>query len=405
MSRAIEYTCVCFLLSTQAAVAAPLDTSAQSREVPLAYVRRLAMPRVTVRVTSSEGATGTRSATARSADRQKELGARAAEMLDAALRRGVSQLGGCTLASEVPGPIWPDSSDAGSHGRRSGVGGADAILAIAVDRFGVRTAFFRDVWLRAVAYVLIERTGELRGPVYAVGLGRSAPRLVRAGFMRSDEEILEEAVADASARLIRALDRGETPLFAADVRVAVVPSRVPDHALVRDADGGSARPLPVPALKRQSDVLFQPDVGPVAVLLPPAEVQSALKTRGIDIGDLWAGSTPNMPAIVELGRSLRADYLFMTAVSSASIGTFTGEDGFESIGDAAEVSALGVLVGIHDRRSLWVSEKLGSARSHIVTPEGSRRIRNSEQCVMDAAVAAMASVRFALEEWMRRRKN
>jgi len=421
VSRAFEYTCALLALSTQGD---GLRSPHALPKVPLAYIRALAVPPPVFAVRS--GASGAADLPLPEPERRK-LTERAAAQLDDALRGSLAKLKGLRIVSEMPDSAKlvsaAQKSALEAHPERDRVSpsigpgiqllarrlaeetGTDGVLLIAVDRFGVRTAFFREVWMRVVAHVVIERSGEVRGPIYAVGQARTAPRLVRAGFMRSDAELVTDAAADACANLIHGLERGDTAPFAADVRVAVIPAAVPDGAIAADQGAGTVERILVPALARQADVLFQPDIGPVAEHIGGDQVVAAMVGLGLTSGQLWTDSGADAAAAASVARALGAHYVFVSRVRAASVGRYESEDGSESVGDIAEVVADFGLVRADDARVLWRSDGSGSARSHIYTPEGPRRIRTRPQCVMDAAVAAFASGRFALEEWMRGRRK
>lgn len=419
MSRALEYTCACIALSTHAA-SALARPSAQARPVvPLAYVRRIVVAQVSVQLSGPHEEApvpAKRRPTARldRADPAQTAGLcrLGASRLDDALRLGLGGLGGFAVASERPIVTASESLEAGlpqatitEVGRMATAASADAVLIVRVDRFGVRTAFFREVWFRAVAFVVTVPSGDVRGPVYAVGAASTAPRLVRAGFMRDDAALAADAATDAANRLVRALDKGEQAPFSADTRVAVIPASVPETADFADRTGRVVERFAVPALARQADVLFQPDIGPVAVGIEPDAVVAGLAGSGLRTADVWTGDAPDIMRTARVGLRLGADYVFLSRVRAASVGPFEADDGSESVGDVAEVLADFALVRPDGRQALWRTQQSGSARSHIVAPEGPRRIRTREQCVMDAAVAAYAHGRFALEEWTRRRRN
>jgi hypothetical protein len=338
-----------------------------------------------------------------------DLAHRAAVQLDTALRDALPRLRGILLAPERTVVVWPSEPGSGKQtvpaedAQRLGNGaGCDAAILVAVDRFGVRTAFVREMWLRAVAYVVVARNGEVRGPIYAVGQARTAPRLVRPGFMRPDSDLLSDTVADACARLIRGLDKGDTAPFAADVRVAVLPAAVPARADIADASGRVIGGIEVGAMARQADVLFQPDVGPIAEIVEPARIKTTMAAMQMTSDVLWKAAGPDVQAVSQVGDALRAEYVFVSRARASTLGRFEAEDGAESVGDVAETLADFALVLVSEQRVLWRASCTGTARSHINTPEGTRRIRTREQCVMDSVVSAFSNGRLALEEWLRR---
>jgi hypothetical protein len=222
--------------------------------------------------------------------------------------------------------------------------------------------------------------------------------------MRDDASMVSDAAADCAGRLARALDRGDQAPFAADTRVAVLPALVPQVAVLTDESGTSIGTFDVPGLARQADVLFHPDSGPVAVEVEPQAVRATMAASGIGAADLWRADTPAADVAARAARGVGADFVFVSRVRAASVGPADEHDGV-AVGDLAEVLAVFGLVRVADEQVLWVSRQSGSARSHIVVREGARRIRTREQCVMDAALAAFAYGRFALEEWTRRKKN
>lgn len=388
--------------------------------MPLAYVRTLVVtPSALALPDGPAGEAGK----ARPLD-ERRLADAAVARLDVALREQLGKLRGLRVVladAAVKHPAGDGQQgpaiDLAAARDLAETNGADAVLLVSVDRFGLRTAFFREAWMRAVAHIVMARTGEARGPAYAVGQARTAPRLVRSGFMRSDEDLLSDAAVEACAALVRGLERGDTAPFAADVRVAVIPASVPMEAAVIGSDTdtldsprvksgtASERRIPVPALARQADVLFQPEIGPVAERVEADEVVSAMIGLGLTSGRLWSAGGPDAGAAASIGRAVAAQYVFVSRVRAASVGSYQADDGSESVGDIAEVVADFALIRADDETVLWRSDRSGSARSHIYTPEGARRIRTSVQCIMDAAVAAFAHGRFALEEWMRGRRK
>jgi len=406
MLRALEYTVALLALSMacergQAAGQVAHGTQPSA----LAYLRRLALPQAAPLAASATA--GKRDA----AGLDRALLVRVCAVLGQKLESRLTQSGSSVLRPSGEVPAWVAERETGRPSpdvlaarRLARETGADACVCVAVDRAGVRDALFRELWIRAIVWVVPANEENVRGPVFALSVARTAPRLLGRGHMRADDELADEAASACAGQAYGALDRGEQSPFAEDVRVAILPADMPDNIEVRSALGRVLHLLPA-ALSRQSDVLFQPEVGPIADLSSREEVRGAMEAAGVDEAALWRGGDLDTDAVADLGRHLTADYVFCSRAQSVSLMPDLSEADDTAVGEVAEAIVELALLRVADGAIVWRSVQSGTARNTMYAPSGSRRVRTREQCVLDAAVTAYAYGRFSLEDWARRRRK
>lgn len=437
MLRALEYTWVAVALSmfvARACAASSSGTHGQThadRASPLAYARRLVVAPVralkAARPQSPQGPGRRRPPN--SAELSEPLVNAAAEAAAAALVKLLGESGSTIVATngeeeigsrsaelrwttapvvseEEGASVGPAMPDIAMARRIASTVGADGVVCVALDRSGIRQALFREVWVRLTAYVVMADAGATaRGPVYALGVARTAPRLVGRGFLRTDEDLVAEAAETAAARLYQALDRGHESPFAADMRVAVVPAAIPDEVEVRSISGGTEALTPATVLGRQADALFMPDIGPVATTVTRDEVKAAMQGLAVSASDLWSSGAVDAETAGAIGRAVRAEYVFASRVESAAVSPDWDEERALVTGEMAEVIVNLALVRVTDLSVVWRTVHSGSARTTMLTADGRRRIRTREQCLLDATAAAYAHGRFSLEDWSRGRRK
>ncbi len=407
MLRALEYTVALLAVSMACErVRAAGQVPHGMQPSALAYLRRLALPQAAPLAASTTA--GKRDA----ASLDRALLIRACAVLDRKLESRLAQSGSSVLRPSGEAPVWVPERETGRPSpdvlaarRLARETGADACVCVAVDRAGVRDALFRELWIRAIVWVVPADEGKVRGPVFALAVARTAPRLLGRGHMRADDELADEAASACAGQAYGALDRGEQSPFAEDVRVAILPADMPDNIEVRSALGRVLYLLPGAALSRQSDVLFQPEVGPIADLSSREEVRGAMEAAGVDEAELWRGGDLDNDAVADLGRRLTADYVFCSRAQSVSLMPDLSEADDTAVGEVAEAIVELALLRVADGAIVWRSIQSGTARNTMYAPSGSKRVRTREQCVLDAAVTAYAYGRFSLEDWVRRRRK
>lgn len=283
----------------------------------------------------------------------------------------------------------------------AGSADGDAALFVLLDKAGVRTGLYRELWIRLRADLVSLREPTHRYRLYALGAARTAPKVFAAGFVRTDDDLVRDAALSAARNLYDALDRGGQAPFAVDARIAVIPAAVPATADVRSATGEVVNRLPVPQLERQADVLFQPEVGPLAEVVPAASVIAGMRELGLTPSDFWLDGAPVVAAAASLGRHIGADWVLLSRIEAVAIGPALDELTGEEAGEAGEVMARFALLQVATGRVSWQCSKRALARTTMQTPYGRRPIRTKQQAVTDAATTVYALARQALEEWAR----
>jgi hypothetical protein len=287
---------------------------------------------------------------------------------------------------------------------------ADAALVVLMDRFGTHSGLEREVWMRLTAWLKPGGDRPLCGPFYVYGVGRSGRKLFGfgKGYQKSDAQIARDAAAQAARQIAHALETGQEALFTRDAQVAIVPALVPAYTLKRLEESPEKIAVPLPALQRQSDVLLQPELGPVAEIVASDDVEDALRALNLRPADFWSASgAPDTERMAALAGRLRAGYVFisrMTGVELNERAVTVPDDGTPHAGveRQAEAEAEAVLFRPSDGRILWRDRLAGSTAARTEYVRHQARIRTDEQCVVDAARIAFALLRFSFEDYKKR---
>lgn len=284
--------------------------------------------------------------------------------------------------------------------------GADAAVVIALDRFGVNTGIERELWIRTAAYVVMAAEGEVRGPWYALGRARSGRKFFGfgRGFDRTDSELMHAAASQAAHHLATTLSTGVEIPFARNRRVAIVPAIVPDTiAMSQPSNSMAPNRVRVPALERQSDVLFQPDVGPAAEIIDQADVAAMLRDLDIEPESMWQKSLPVIASVAEIAERLEADYVFLSRVTNSEMAVGpVDEQQTSEVAKRCDLEVEGALYSTAAGRIVWRDRAEGGTVAITGHVRHQPRIRTDEQCVLDAARTAYAHLRFAFDSYMRR---
>jgi hypothetical protein len=404
------------------AAATPPDLAVVS--TPLEYVRSAIvmppadltpppppLPAVASRVPKSDSTR--KAALARLREREFFVALRgsAAASVGTELTAGLGRLGGfavhagsvgsgAIMTRGVNGALTIDPAAASSVARE---GGSGVAIITAVDRFGAHTRVQREVWLRAVAYA-VSATGDVRGPFHAVGVARASRMLLRRGFSRTDEQLVEEASARAARLLTRALETGREAPFCDDARIAVVPATSAECVTPDAQSSAVPEPIRLPALQRQLDVLLQPDLPPVIVRVEADEVDRALAILHKTPADLWPSSDPDAGAVCALAARLGAQFVFLSRVTRLAL-----SDGPADVRDGktmrpgierhVEAEAEAALVRASDGLVVWRESAPASTTSHTVFARGRPRIRSVEKCVLDVVHAAYGLLRLSFDDY------
>lgn len=382
--------------------------------VPLAYVRTLALapPKL---VTAPDSALSPRPPVS---DKQRvaqwEKRRRDREQFLRMREQSVSDFSEClkTRLARLPGlAIVPAPEVLDSNGGLMLAGkniGADAALSVSVDRFGIHAGAEREIWLRVVARLARSDRDEIQGPYHALGLTRSVRWIALSRFQKDDSHMVRQAADQAARQLVHTLVTGEEPLFTHACRVAILPAEIPGQVEKRNETTGAATAVALPALIRQRDVLLQPSLTPVALLIDSDDIEAARRAGGISVADLWSqGRKPALAAILDAAGRVRADYVFVSRVSDLDLGEriVTVQDSGqprEGLERSADAAAEAYLIRVSDCRVLWHDSTTGATRSRTEFVRHQARLAGDEQCAADAVRAAYGSLRFSFEDYMRR---
>lgn len=390
--------------------------------VPLAYVRRLALipPALTtepdIRLPPAPPIPAVRKYRKwleRAAERQQFAALRktAVESVSAAIPAALSRLQGLSLLPVSEGRLPAAARapvDAGAWAAVARDAGADAALLALVDRFGADSRTERSVWLHLAVYVAPADGGPLRGPVHGVGEARTTSLVLLKRFLKTDSQLVEQAVGAAVRQVAHALDTGEEWPFAHASRVAIVPAEMPPRAekTVEGSDVG--RPVAMGSVVRQADVLFQPELGPLAEMVDPDVTVEAVHSLHAGEAGLWLGNGKPEAAVVRaLGNRLNCDYVFITRVTDLGLGeqSVPAQDAGAAragLERRAEAEAEGCLVRVADGQLLWTDRASGSTVARTEFVRRQPRLRRDDQCLLDALRIAYAGLRFSLDNYKRR---
>lgn len=379
---ALEYTCAAIVLSTLTGAQAGAPPAQNERRAPLAYVRRVAMPPVTVGPSLS-GLTDVRPKQAEEETRVREFAAKAAQIVTEDLQRRIARSGVSVITVS-------DGRDVPQDGRAPGF---DAKVTVALDRLRFRTDFSREVWIRLRCDVTYTDENRPTVTAYAVGTARAAPRLVARGFFRSDEVLVAEAAGVASANLYRSLDKGYTSPLHGEQLIGIAPVAVSPEDVISWQTGGVA------TVRRMADVLLQPDLGPLAVVLPAADVIPVLQALRIQPEWLWRGLRPNVPPVVRLGVALGADLIVLGRLVSLTSGRPSGGRGDPNGGEGVRARVAVAIVNVGEQSVVYSTKCSGEAMTALRTKSGSVAVRRPEQAVLDAVLDAFGAATRRLQEW------
>jgi hypothetical protein len=303
---------------------------------------------------------------------------------------------------------------------------AEAVLVLSIRKMGGSGGLQREEWLSIVGNLFLKSRGGFLPPFYAYGQARAMAPLLRKLTPKDDELLLRKAVDQAAHQIAHFLDTGVEHPFAREVRIAILPADTPSRvekrrveALVEQEVGppelSTARTVvvtgekaetvlvAVPSLKRQSDVLLQPELGPVAQLVDQVEIQAALAAARLGTADLWGKDGPNKDIVVRLADRLRADYVFVSRITDLDITDISGSPSDEKsstgIVRKAEAFVEAALFSVKERRVVWHDEGQGGTVAHTEVVRGRSRLRTEEQCTADAARTAYGYLCFRFDDF------
>lgn len=421
---------------------AATNPTANAPAIPLAYVRRLALPpvRLTTRPDvplapqkplTGKDALDPKRVARHNAARQAQIAGRIefvqlrdAAVLDlqTALQKRLEHVAGLEVVpiAEVPPAATPMRQTAQEHS-------ADAVLVVSVDRFGTRAGAERQVWLRAVAHFAPSReqgglSSTFRNSFFVYGRATAVRRMLGKGYQKNDQVLRQEACRQASAQLVHLLTTGEEPPLARDERVGIVPTALPKQffkQVVTEDERGQPTAIPVPTLARHADVFLQPELGPTTALEEPDEMDAALRALKLRPEDFWTPDGNPMPDRVRLlAEKLSLDYVFLSRVNeialterAVTVTVFVRETAtnlrraeIEMPGQerhaAAEVEAL--LLRVADGKVVWRDRREGTTTTRTEYVRQQPRLRGEEPCLLDAIRTAFAQLRFGFEEYKKR---
>ena len=285
---------------------------------------------------------------------------------------------------------------------------ADAVLLVSVSRFGTRTGIERLIWLQVKTLLIPADGSPIRGPYYSTGFAGTLRKLMGKGNMKTDSDLVTEAIAKTTRELVHTLDTGEEMPFARSCRVAVLPASIP-AAVEKQIDGSRGGvSLSTDSLSRISDVLFQPELGPVAERVDDDLVKNAMEGQPMEVGAVFAGTTSTAErALRTIAQSLKVEYLFVSRIadidySEREIGARDGGIPRKGVERHVEIEAHGALIRASDLHILWIDRVRGSTVARTEYVRHQPRIRRDDQCIADAARAAYGFLRYGLEEYKRR---
>jgi hypothetical protein len=161
-------------------------------------------------------------------------------------------------------------------------------------------------------------------------------------------------------------------------------------------------------LSRIADVLFQPELGPVAERIDDDVVKNAVEKQPLDVAAVFSGKigTAERP-LREIARSLQAEYYFVSRISDIDyvereIGVRDGGIPRKGLERHVEIEAEGALIRASDIRVLWKDRVRGSTVARTEYVRHQQRIRRDDQCLADTARVAFGFLRYGVEEYKRR---
>ncbi|MGC8668864.1 MAG: hypothetical protein ACP5VE_12195 [Chthonomonadales bacterium] len=370
-------------------------------QLPLAYVRTLVLVVPQLRV-AHQHPHGGKPALLRAPtpDDAGRLQKQAVEHFVQALQTRLAQVPGITIAAVTQTAIsYEDERECLARY------GADALVHTGIEGFGVRGSTQREVWMQVSARV-VKSDGTVMGPYHAYGWEARLRIPLFKALITPDEKLAEAAGEQAGRELAHALIFGTEPLFADWHGAAIVPAAVPSVVAKRLADGTSAA-VPIPALQRAADVLFQPAIPPFVPLVPPQRIRAALRHLGLQLDDFWtAAGDPDTDYAVRMAKHLRADYLFISrvvelALSDEAINVPDGAVMKPGVERRADAVAEAALIRTSDGAVVWKDRLAGGTAARTEYVRHVARLRTEEQCVGDAVRIAYAYLRFSLDDYRR----
>jgi hypothetical protein len=197
-------------------------------------------------------------------------------------------------------------------------------------------------------------------------------------------------------------------------RVLTLPASVPltIEKSVEEADSqtgsGQTITLPLSYLRRQRDVLFQPETSPTAEPVPEGDATFAFTSIGAQPEEVWTASgAPDQELLAKVAELSGAQYVFASRIRDITLSDSPelAKDGGElrtAVRRQAEMEVEGLLYGVRERAVLWRDTVEGGTIAITEYVRRQPRLRSDEQCVADAARTAYAHLRSSFDEYRRK---
>ncbi len=360
--------------------------------LPLAYIQKITMPFITISVPAIPPAPPAKKhTTVQSVARESldlaNLQQKLAKSLDARLRSNIAVVYHIDVDNGASF-ITPKEMD--------------AVLKTDLDRFGMVNGFERKMWGRVSTQVL--RAGKSSQLLYATGVATASKRWIGKGYSLTDAQLVDSLASTISTRLIACLRKGTSSITATEAKFAIVPTFMPElvEMVVGKMGDTSKLQVNVPSLYRQADILFQPEVGPLSIVVrEPNRISISNQNHPLPV--LKYKEMIQLNALHAECERLGVDFLFVTNVESVDgekeLGV--GEESLLIKTIRVDTTVDGLLYSLKDNRIIWRDIAEGGTVARMETIRGKPRIRTDEQCIVDSVRTAFAHLRSQFDDYLK----
>jgi hypothetical protein len=276
---------------------------------------------------------------------------------------------------------------------------ANSAIAAGIDHIENVEGAGSPFWVRMV-FFCYKANGILSKPFYIYGKADPGFLYMFKHSHNDEVELMHRAVQNALSHVSTLWQKEQDMPFAHNVRVAVLRSLTPDtYVYSKSKDEGSSSDMPIAEIGRQSDVLFQPDVGPVNPIILPWQVHSITGPNDLSKYIFRKDGSLNLQTLSMIAHNLNVKYLFFSKVDSILVIDIAdaikdGDNKITASGRTAEATVTGGLYDTETGSVLWKVTKEATVKETPYAGGKKRELLSPNKCAMDAVRLAFAYLRF-----------
>ena len=228
---------------------------------------------------------------------------------------------------------------------------------------------------------------------FTVAVSAVATRaFLKPGFSQEPAEMVQTAAGDLASQVIHTLTSGETyPLNAPRTRLALssVPAPPDADMLIADGTRRFTETQAVPMLTTNCTDYFHPEWSPLLKtdITLPAQMDSALKQRGLTALSLWKDShVPDTRAVQSIGKAMNVQFVLISRVSDVQATAYPQHPAEGRLSDEpcreAHAEAVGALIRVQDGEIVWSGRGDATITSREVVKPEAAASANRQACQM-----------------------